>query len=221
MLRSLALSSILQPSRIMIQPYALGTFNHARVVMAGLTHMSSLQMVSAYEPSHLDYLLTLAKQGPTTTKSCHRLSYLSGAVGITAVAPLYNTDGSILLGAAAADYELGTIDKFLGASVVGSEDKIVIYIVDREGIMISASVKGVAVVNNERQYANMTNNSVIRASANQLKQKYSSWTNASKQLFVVSVPNGFGLFWAMSRELKDSHGLIWHVVVAERIGKLK
>ena len=173
-----------------VRPY---TFNHARVVMAGLTYMSSLQMVSAYEPSHLDYLLTLP-QGPTTTKSCHRLSYLSGAVGITAVAPLYNTDGSILLGAAAADYELGTIDKFLGASVVSSEDKIVIYIVDREGIMISASVKGVAVVNNERQYANMTNNSVIRASANQLKQKYSSWTNASKQLFVVSVPNGFGLF---------------------------
>ena len=43
----------------------------------------------------------------------------SGVLGITAVAPLYDTDDSIMLGAAAVDYELVSIDEKLAEQVLG------------------------------------------------------------------------------------------------------
>ena len=126
-----------------------------------------------------------------------------------------------MLGAAAADYELVSIDEKLAEQVLGKESDIIIYIVDPDGKMISASVPGVAVVNNEQQYANTSDNTVIVATANYLVNQYGSWANASAsdKEVVVSVPDGLGLFWAKSEQLEESHGLTWHVVVAERIGK--
>jgi hypothetical protein len=141
----------------------------------------------------------------------------NGMVGITATAPLYNSDGSHILGAVAADYELGTLATLLEAAVSGSEDQFTLFIVDADGFMIAASVAGITSVNDVRVKANMTSDAIVAASASTILEKHGSWSAASGIETTVSVPSGDGLYWALSTELTETHGLTWHVVVAERV----
>lgn len=117
------------------------------------------------------------------------------------------------------DYELSTIDKQLAKAVSGSEDSVTIYIVDTDGIMISASVAGITAPNGERINAAVSSNAIVAASATTIVMEHGNWSRASGIQTVVDVPDGYGLFFAMSTELDESHGLTWHVIVAERIGR--
>ena len=92
-----------------------------------------------------------------------------------------------------------------------------VFIVDTEGLMISASVPDITTVGNQRVRAKESRNAVVAATANKVEEEYGSWSDASGIEVAVSVPGGYGLYWTMSTELAESHGLTWHVVVAERI----
>ena len=138
----------------------------------------------------------------------------NGALGITAAAPLYNTDGSEVLGAAAADYELSTIDDLLASNVEGIEDETTIFIIDNNGDLISSSVPGVVTnaARTVRVRATNCTDAVVKAAAVMILDAYASFSAASKHMIAVDV-GGAGLFWAQSRELNDEYRLRWHVVV--------
>ncbi len=147
-----------------------------------------------------------------------------------------------MLDAHKQDYELITISNFLQKLVVGDEERFKIYIVDTDGLMISASVADVTAVDNERINAKNCSDPVVAASAAKIAYDYDSWSAASGIVFFMRVPHGHGLYWAMSTELTEEHvgytyiqplklahpntthaslapqGLAWHVVVAEKIG---
>lgn len=142
----------------------------------------------------------------------------NGALGITAAAPLYNTDGSEILGAAAADYELITLDEYLASEVEGIEDTTAIFIVDNNGDMISSSLPGIVTdrANTIRLRATNCTSAIVKATAQKILESYDSFSAASTIKVAVDISEA-GLFWAQSRELLDGYGLHWHIVVVEQV----
>lgn len=125
-------------------------------------------------------------------------------MGITAALQLTNTNGQ-LLGVMGADYRLSSIENILVAKVANTPS--VVFIVDDEGFMISASIVGASLNGDLQVKANESSIDLIRLCANTIESTFHhNWTAASGILLTIDVP-GDGVYFAQNNALYEEVSL--------------
>jgi hypothetical protein len=130
-----------------------------------------------------------------------------GSLGITAALQLTNTEGKFL-GVMGADYRLSNIENILVAKVANTPN--LVYITDNKGLMMSASIVGASLDDNNQQVrANESSIDLIRLSAIALDDTFhKNWTWANGVLLTIDVP-GEGVYFAQSNELIEEVVIIF------------
>jgi hypothetical protein len=107
-----------------------------------------------------------------------------------------------------ADYRLSNIENILVAKVANTPN--LVYITDNKGLMMSASIVGASLDdNNEQVRANESSIDLIRLSAIALDDTFhKNWTWANGVLLTIDVP-GEGVYFAQSNELIEEVVIIF------------
>lgn len=136
-------------------------------------------------------------------------------LGVTAATQIITDNGQVI-GVFGTDYTLNSIETVLINEVEDNED-FVLFIVDNKGLLIAASISGVAVDADLNQVpANASSIEIINKISKYIEEEVGGWIAANGTVLTVDI-TGEGLYWAQSTELTDEYGLHWHVVVAELV----
>jgi hypothetical protein len=141
-----------------------------------------------------------------------------GSYGLTITAARrVMTNFGHVLGVFGADYRSLTIDRILASLLIENDDYLA-FIVDNQGMLISASIAGVAVIDDVQIDAASCSNIVVKDVSCLIRtyatSQHSGWEVVEGMVLTVEV-QGLGLIWAQSSPVRDSKGLDWHVVLTE------
>ena len=126
-----------------------------------------------------------------------------GSVGITAARQIL-TSTNQLLGVSGGDYKLSSVEDLL-LEIVDSEDGTMIYVVDNNGYIISSSIAGAALIDDDDWgvLAVESPHTLISVSAKAIISSFGSWADGDTGDPIIMDSEDHGLYYLKVQEIKD------------------
>ncbi|MBN4003355.1 cache domain-containing protein [Nostoc sp. LPT] len=167
-----------------------------------------------FDPRNRDWYQTAVKAGkPTWTGVIEKKSTQKIQLRVSAVRPVYQQDSGKLQGVLAVDFFLTQIGEFLKKLSQGSSREI--FIVEPSGKLIAASTDNRIFDDQGKQIEaiNFVQEPLIKATAEYVNKKYSSFSNIHKKEQFNFPPQSTEPFLIHITPFEDKYGLKWLVVV--------
>lgn len=136
-------------------------------------------------------------------------------VQITAAQSMFTAKGRFL-GVAGVNYLISSIEELLQSAAATEYGVYTLFIVDSSGKLVASSISGVAYDNCIQVKASECNSSIINATARFIESStVGGWEMSNGTTFTSELAQGS--FWILSQRCKDDYGLIWYLIVVQKV----